>query len=236
MLEALCEALSLPLQPVAVWRGDTLPDGVPVSRATGCIVPDLEAAAHGQPVAFQQDTPICFGGQRGLSLTAAMPDFMACFLSTGTGSRPGMAYKRDAGLAMTYLDQLPALPPAACVVLWPLDQLPRDVTPNAVLFLVDPQRLSALVTLANFDRADGRGVEIRFGAGCAQAVLYSLAHAAAGEDVCTIGLTDPSARIHLKDGSLLSFSVPYRRALALEAAVKDSFLTKGTWQAIRKKL
>lgn len=236
MLDALCQALALPQQPIAVWRGDALPDGVPVSQATGCIVPDLEAVANGQPVAFRRDTPICFGGQRGLGLTADMPDFMACFLSTGTDSQPGMAYKQDVGLAREYLRQLPVLPPTACVVLWPLDQLPADVTPDAILFLVDAQRLSALVTLANFDRGDGRGVEIRFGAGCAQAILYSLGHAAEGEDVCTIGLTDPSARIHLKDSALLAFSAPYQRCLALEAAVKDSFLLRGVWRSIRRTL
>lgn len=236
MLDALCQALSLSLQPVAVWRGDSLPAGVPEAKASGCIVPDLMAAAHGTPVAFRRETVGCPGGKRGLGLTAEMPEYMACFLSTGTGDRPGMAYKKDPDLAAHYLRHLPTPPPAKYVAFWPLDRLPREITPWAILFLVDPQRLSALVTLANFDRADGQGVEVRFGAGCAQAVLYSLCHAAAGEEVCTIGLTDPSARVHLEDGNLLSFSVPYRRCLALEEAVKDSFLVKGTWRAIQKTL
>lgn len=236
MLDALCQALSLTLQPVAVWRGDALPEGVPLAKPHGCIVPTLMAAAKGSPIAFGQDSVGCPGGRQGLGLTAEMPAYMACFLSTGTGDRPGMAYKKDPDLAAYYLQHLPTPPPAKYVVFWPLDQLPQEVTPWSILFLVDPHRLSALVTLANFDRADGQGVEIRFGAGCAQAVLYSLCHAAAGEDVCTIGLTDPSARLPLEDGSLLSFSAPYQRCLALEEAVHDSFLVKGTWRAIQKRL
>ena len=237
MLSNLRQALCLTLQPVAVWKGNTLPAGIAEADSTGgCLIPALEKAAKGTATAFSQETVGCPGGRQGLGLTRQAMEGMDHFLSTGTETRPGMGYKKDPHLAACYLKTMPVSQPARYVVFFPLDQLPEELTPTAVIFLVNAHQLSALATLANYDQADGRGVELRFGAGCAQAVLYSLCHAEAGEDVCTIGLTDPSARIHLEQGDLLSFSVPYRRCLTMDAQVAESFLTKGVWRRIQKEL
>lgn len=237
MLSNLRQSLCLKLQPVAVWKGNALPPEVVETGGTGgCLIPALEKAAKGTPTVFSQETVGCPGGRQGLGLTRQAMEGMDRFLSTGTETRPGMAYKKDPAMAACYLKTLPASQPARYVAFYPLDQLPEGLTPTAVIFLVNAHQLSALATLANYDQADGRGVELRFGAGCAQAVLYSLCHAEAGEDVCTIGLTDPSARIHLEQGELLSFSVPYRRCLTMEAQAAESFLVKGVWRQIQKEL
>ena len=74
-------------------------------------------------------------------------------------------------------------------------------------------------------------MKLLFGAGCAQAVRYALCAQEAGEDTCYVGLTDPSARLHL-DRDLLSFSLPYRRFRELEEKSDGSFLTQSTWQTL----
>ena len=65
--------------------------------------------------------------------------------------------------------------------------------------------------------------------------LCSMLCGAVGREQCTLGLTDPSARLHL-DKSLLSFSIPYPRFLEMERKVEDSFLTKSLWLELRKRI
>ena len=107
--------------------------------------------------------------------------------------------------------------------------------PEAVVFLVNADQLSALVTLANFDRAGQDGVRVLFGAGCTQCVLYPLAEQARGGDACFIGLTDPSAR-KCVSADLRAFAAPYGRFLAMEANAGESFLHTETWEIISKRI
>ena len=117
------------------------------------------------------------------------------------------------------------------MIFQPLDKLSDAVVPTAVIFLVNADQLSALVTLANYDRPNQDNVKVLFGAGCVQAVLYSMCDT----EACILGLTDPSARLPISK-DLLSFSIPYARFLEMEDNVPESFLTGETWRQIQKRL
>lgn len=142
-----------------------------------------------------------------------------------------MAYKKTPDLAVSYLHSLPETVPSKYVIFQPLDKLSDAVVPAAVIFLVNADQLSALVTLANYDRPNQDNVKVLFGAGCVQAVLYSMCDT----EACILGLTDPSARLPIRK-DLLSFSIPYARFLEMEDNVPESFLTGETWRQIQKRL
>ncbi|MCF0124113.1 MAG: DUF169 domain-containing protein, partial [Ruminiclostridium sp.] len=104
----------------------------------------------------------------------------------------------------------------------------------SVIFLVNPDQLSGLATLASFDRP-GENVKALFGSGCAQSVLQALCESEAGGSLCYIGLLDPSARQCI-DRDIISFSIPYPRFLELEALVDESFLKTETWANLSKRI
>lgn len=237
MTSVLAQAICLDGQPVAMYRSDTRPaDALPLKQAiSGCMIPLLAAAARGRTAALAREDVGCQGGKVGLGLDCFRPGFIEHFLSTGKDPIPGMGYKATADLAWTYVGGLPAAPSPAYVVLQPLDRVPEAVQPEAVVFLVNADQLSGLATLANFDSPRQDNVQLLFGAGCAQSLLYALAEEGRGGKTCYIGLTDPSARVHL-DGDLLSFTLPYRRFLELEAQVPHSFLQKETWAKVADRI
>ena len=195
----------------------------------------LEAASKGRTAAFTEDTCGCGGGRTGLGFAPMDRERIVPFLSTGTAEMPGEHYKKTPALVEAYADSLPAPSPAPCLVFKPLDRVAEDETPVSVVFLVNADQLSGLVTLANFDRSDGDAVQVRFGAGCAQAVLFAMTDGEAGRDRCTIGLTDPSGRLHFSR-DLLSFAIPWKRFLEMEANAEGSFLTKETWTKLRARI
>lgn len=228
------EAICLKTQPVAVIQTDHLPPDAQgwETEHHGCILPRLEDAAEGKTVVvFQAHTNACPGSRAGLGFEKLSIDPMAELLSKGKEGHGGMAYKKTPDLAVSYLHSLPETVPSKYVIFQPLDKLSDAVVPTAVIFLVNADQLSALVTLANYDRPNQDNVKVLFGAGCVQAVLYSMCDTGA----CILGLTDPSTRLPISK-DLLSFSIPYARFLEMEDNVPESFLTGETWRQIQKRL
>lgn len=238
MNSKLQKLLNMTAQPVAILKADAVPEGA-VSFRPGtmgaCLIGTLEAAAKGQVAAFTADTCGCGGGRAGLGFAPMDRERIVPFLSTGTPEMPGEFYKQTPALVEKFLDDFPSPLPAPCLVFKSLDQVTEEETPVSVVFLVNADQLSGLITLANYDKPAGDNVRVRFGSGCAQSVLYAMADSAAGDDRCTLGLTDPSGRLHLSR-DLLSFSIPWKRFLDLEAKAEDSFLTKQTWTRLRERI
>lgn len=236
MESKIAKAIKLPNQPVAVWRAHEKPEGALTLTPGkwGCTIALLNAAARGRVAAASAENVVCRGGRPGLGLATFETGEIEYFLSTGgRGPKPGERYKRSPELALDYINGLPDVQ-SDWTVLAPLSAV-EDAEPEAVVFLVNADRLSALVTLANFDRRDQEGVRVLFGAGCAQSVLYPLAEQIKGGNLCYIGLTDPSAR-KCVSADILSFSAPWSRFLELEAAADESFLHTETWEVISRRL
>lgn len=230
--------LNMKNQPVAVLRADVPPKGAMSFRPGtmgACLIGMMEAASKGRTAAFTPDTCGCGGGRAGLGFAPIDRARIVPFLSTGSPDMPGEFYKKTPALSEAFVDSMPVPQPASCLVFKPLDQVAEGETPVSVVFLVNADQVSGLITLANYDRPAGDNVAVRFGSGCAQSVLYAMAEGQAGGDKCTLGLTDPSGRQHLSP-DLLSFAIPWNRFLEMEENAEGSFLTKDTWSELRKRI
>lgn len=230
--------IKLTNHPVAVVQSDARPAKALEFSANrwGCVVAMLAAAARGNVAAFSAETTPCLGGRAGLGFAKYPLGWIEYFLSCGgNGVDRCERYKKSPDAARDFICNVPnalieKLPPRKKFLLFkPLDLVADDETPDVIIFLVNADQLSGLITLANYD--GDCGAKISFGAGCAQTVLYPMSE----RDVCFVGLTDPSARKFIgKD--LLAVSMSHEKFLQLEAVAEESFLTADAWQKIFRRI
>ena len=237
MESRIAKAIKLSSQPVAVYRSKNCPEGAIQFKENiwGCVIALLNSASKGRTAAFCERTVACKGGKAGLGLKKFELGTIEYFLSVGgKGPKPGEFYKKSPELATDYINGMPDVVSEDYVVFKPLNEIQQE-EPEEIVFLVNADQLSGLVTLANYDRQTQDSVKILFGAGCAQAILYGLDAYNRESDACFIGLTDPSARKCISK-ELLSFSIPYHRFLTMENNVSGSFLETETWAVIQNRI
>jgi len=162
--------------------------------------------------------------------SAASKDFLEKF-------RHGEGYMKSPELVKKFIDSMPIMDvPKTYVVFKPLSDLdPAKEQPRVVVFLADPDQLSALVVLANYGREDNENVIAPFAAGCQQIGIFPFREAQSDHPRAVIGLTDLSARKNLKkqlDRNVLSFAVPWEMFKEMEDNAEGSFLQNETWKSL----
>lgn len=149
----------------------------------------------------------------------------------------GEGYVQTPELVKQFVDHLPIVDlPAPFVVFKPLAEVdPAREVPQVVIFFADPDQLSALVVLANYDRGDRENVIIPHAAGCQTIGIFPYREARSEKPRAVVGLTDLSARLsinRLLGKHLMTFAVPFARFQEMEANVRHSFLERHTWKQI----
>ncbi|MCK8818081.1 DUF169 domain-containing protein [Natroniella sulfidigena] len=239
MKSKIAEAIKLNREPVAILWSDQKPeDAIQFKEGRwGCVISLLSQASKGKIAAFDEKTCGCVGGAKGLGFKDYESGEIEHFLSDGEKcEREGEFYKKNPEYARKFIKSLPDIfVSTEYVIFKPLSKVEANEEPKAVVFLVNADQLSGLVTLANFDRPTKDNATIFFGAGCHSTIIEVLNQGLSEEPKGLIGLTDPSARKFI-DQDLLSFSLPYQRFLELEDEVENSFLTKETWADIKERI
>ncbi len=242
-------SLKLKYSPVAVLLTDEKPDNALQFKENcwGCVAAMLVAAAKGRTVVFDRATYGCIGAGVGLGFEKTYGDFaIEHLLSNGCDQSPtyrrhrtsmmeGERYFRTPALARRFLDALPMTDsPTEYVVFMPLGDVRENERPTLILFFVNPDQLSALAVLSNYDRARKDSVIVPFGAGC-QSILFGFEEARSEHPRAIIGFLDITVR-RLIDRDLLSFTVPFQRFLEMEANVEESFLTREQWLRVAARI
>ncbi|HWQ19718.1 MAG TPA: DUF169 domain-containing protein [Methanotrichaceae archaeon] len=268
MESKIAKAIGLESEPVAIIWSDRMPEGALhfKSCGAGCIMGLFAQATRGKVSAFGRENFGCMGGGTGLGFGNTYENFplggaeaFKYFLSTGVeGVREDLAEKARAigregfsenmlkgeGMKKTpqlveqFLKELPVMDiPAKYVVFKPLSQV-EDERPKVVVFIVNPDQLSALVTLANFGRPGVDNVIIPMGAGCHQIGIYPFREAQSERQRAVVGLTDPAARKNVRNilgNDVLTFAVPFELFREMEENVGASFLSRSLWKSLMEK-
>jgi len=258
MKSKIAEAIRMRYSPVALlWTDEKLEQALQFKEGhRGCVISLLCNAAKGRVSVADRRTFGCTGGGVGLGFGkqyASFPGGIEYYISTGNPEfcstevgrkiaetmpelMDGERYVESPELAKRFLDALPIIDvPTRYVVLKPLELVSENHEPKVVIFLVNPDQLSALTVLANYGREPNINVVAPFGAGCHQIGILPYREAESDEPKAIIGLTDLSARKNMMgmvDRDILSFAVPFKMFREMEGNVDGSFLRKKTWAAV----
>lgn len=242
MESVLARELKLAFPPMAIIFTDDKPDGAVmfVEDRWACVVSMLKVVARGKTAAFDRKRYGCSGGGTGLCLGDFYKDRrgeIEYFLSTGNDETEGEAYFKTPEIARRFLEELPPEDiPFEYVVFKQLAQVDlAKETPELVVMLANPDQLSALVVLANYDSPVRDNVVAPFGAGCHSICLLPYRESKRANPRAVIGMFDISARPHV-DADVLSFTVPFRSFKAMEANVPGSFLERSAWGRVKARL
>jgi len=202
-----------------------------------CIFADLSKVRAGKSLCFGAESIGCFGGKRYLGFTdEVMPDF-EYFLSYGIpGKLEGERYKKTPKLVKEIMERMPEFKaPGRFIVFKRWDMLEEIDEPDVVTFFAQPDVLSGLFTVANFDEAEPNAVFAPFGAGCGSIVRYPYLEKASERPRAVLGLFDVSARPFVPKEAL-SFSVPMVKFMRMVENMEESFLTTRSWSKVRQRI
>jgi hypothetical protein len=202
-----------------------------------CIISALTHVREGKSLSFDADSIGCFGGKRYLGFAdKIMPNF-EYFLSCGIpGKLEGERYKKSPELVkdfMKYAHTFKA--PGRFIVFKRWDMLDKSDNPEVVIFFAQPDVLSGLFTLANFDQTEPNGVFCPFSSGCGSIVQYPYLERDAEHPRAVLGMFDVSARPFVP-ADMLSFAVPMNKFLRMLDNMEESFLITKSWRAVQKRI
>ncbi len=224
--------------PITFYYGDKAQaELAKLGSVARCVIGALVKVRNGHSLSFNADSVGCFGGRRYLGFTESIrPDF-EYFLSCGIpGKMEGERYKRSPELVNEITRNWPNFrAPAPFVTFRKWDNLEAEDNPEVVIFFAQPDVLSGLFTLANFNESKPEGVITPMGSGCSSIVSYPYLEKDSPHPRAIIGMFDPSARPYTPKDRL-SFSVPMKRFVTMIDDMEESFLITETWKKLRKRI
>jgi uncharacterized protein (DUF169 family) len=223
------------------------------------------AAEKGRTCVFDRESYGCWGGGVGLGFGNVYHTFLGgmdgfcSFLSDGNmrtekgravceqakqflrGSMleefmHGEGYRKNPEMVRKFVEYLPITEvPTRYVVFKPLAAVTAEEKPESVVFLANPDQLSALLILANYSRGDDDNAIIPHAAGCQSIGIYTYREGKSAKPRAVVGLNDLSARKTLRrlGKDLMTFSVPLALFQEMEANVSGSFLERETWRSLQ---
>jgi hypothetical protein len=249
MHSRIAEALAVKHAPVAIVLSDERP--VDATRFKpgrfGCVAAMLLTATRGRTVFFDRETFGCPGGGVGLGFGdcyTRMGFPIDRLLSTGGAARlangrlydmhEGERFHRSPEVTKHWLAEFPfrQIPTTYLIVKPLLDATEADHV-ALVHWHVNPDQLSALITLAGFERGTVETAAAPWGAAC-QSIAFALSEAEHPRPRGVIGFFDISRR-HQVDRDILSFTAPYALHAEMEAAVPESFLLAEPWLKLKER-
>ncbi len=202
-----------------------------------CVIGDLAQVRKGRATKFDAGAIGCAGGKRYLGFSPQLMPNFEYFLSYGIpGKLEGERYKKTPDLVNEALKRQPSFTaPGKFIVFKPWKDLEEADKPVVVIFFAQPDVLSGLFTLSNYDEADPNGVMCPFGAGCSTIVQYPYFEGMSDHPRGVMGMLDVSARPCVP-ANVITFALPMKKFAGMIANMEESFLITGSWGKVKRRI
>ncbi len=225
--------------PVTFYYTDDPKDEQPAAEPEGhhCIIAELNKVRNGNTLVFNKNNIKCMGGKRYTGFSHKMSKNFPYFLSCGIPDKmEGERYKKDPELVEGMMRHIPQIEPhGQRLVFKRWDKMDETDEPEVVIVFADPDVLSGLFMLANFDYAEPNGVKAPMSSGCGAIIMYPYSEKEKENPLSIVGMFDPSARPHIEPRKL-TFATPMKRFYQLIGHMEDSFLITDTWKALSERM
>jgi len=128
----------------------------------------------------------------------------------------------------------PAKAPGKYIIFKRWDTLEEQDNPQVVTFFGNPDLISGLHGLANFDAATPYDVIAPFGTACDSIVGFPMYELAADQPKAVMGGLDPSVRTRFKPHHL-TFSAPWPKFSGMLENMDKSFLALKDWSNLKSR-
>jgi len=224
--------------PVAFYfsEGDGGAKQAVLSKGWNCLICELAKVRKGKSLVFNAESVVCGGAKRYIGYSLEVNPTFRYFLSCGIeGKVRGERYKVSPKVVdetQKILIRLPSEGKNLIFKRW--DKLNEQDEPDVVIFFAQPEVLSGLFTLANFDQVNPLGVVAPFSAGCGSIIHYPYLEKDKANPRCVLGMLDPSARPCVP-ANTLSFAIPMRKFTRMISYMEESFLITPTWDKVKQR-
>jgi hypothetical protein len=238
-VDRLVEKLRLKTPIIALYDSEPSEEFAPMVESSGrtCCFAYFKRWLNGETLVvergeggFSDPDKGCYGGQNAFGLGRGYPPYMPNFLTDGKGAPMGEGLKASPDLAREFLDRAEQpLIESDSVLIGPI-RLSMWERVKSVTFLVDPDRLSALMTLAAYWTSDPEKIFAPFSSGCG--LLLREVEMTDGKRA-VIGCTDIAMRKYLPPEMLCLTVSPGMFEKMIEFP-DDAFLNKSWWNDLMK--
>lgn len=211
------------LEPTVLYFSESVPpDAVSPAKDTWtCMFALMKQVQAGRPACFSAAHPGCVGAASYLGFNTVPVVPAAIYLSRKEH------LKKDASLAAAFYEGVEPVPAAREYLIFQrLDSAPDSAEAEVVQLWLNAAALSALHTLANYDRAANDNVIMPFGSGCQSIWTMPYKEKLLANPKAVVGSLDPTVRRFLPPDAV-SFSVPAHRFVEMCANIRGSFLSAG---------
>ena len=228
-VDALREALRIDTPVIAVYDSSDTEAFKPLVRSGGidCCFMYYQRWLKGDTLVLTSEGKGCPGGLFHLGLRDSIMPNIEYFLTCGTEELRGEGLKASPEIAREMLKtRNPVKSKSGNILIGPL-KLDQWASVKTLSFFVDPDRLSALMTLSGY-WSTKHMVVAPFGSGCS--LLWRAVEEEGGEKA-VIGGTDIAMRRHLPPDTL-AFTVPPQLFYQMVNVSPGSFLERDWWAAL----
>lgn len=236
---AFLDELCLDKRVIAITRLKEPAPDAPQLRE-GCTLAAIRRVMAGATLIVTPVNATCKGGATGFGLRDGIPDvpggfgnFLSC--GGGEGCPPGERVKKTSELGEKMLLNQPqrVMEGFHAVELRPYQP---HLCPDTVTVLVNPDQLSALIHLFNYEKSDYDTVIAPMVSGCASIFRIPFGELERGEAArAVIGNVDVFSRPHF-DADSFFFTVPGTSFSHMLAIAGESVLVSPIWRGVKKRL